>query len=919
MRLLNSPFQRDHVKKDLDRINAVANEWLALTPDEGIVDDTMRFLEAHPADHPHTVFINRFMSEKLGLQPAVSGLFGLGLLHAIHYRSADQQQVVNPITQQEASDVEGLAARLMEPEIKREDVYRATSFVEFLLQEFGPKALIDFGRSIPESGSFDQAAKAATGKSLAMLELAWQASVHPEGGQRRGLSVITWTVRATRPYLTLRLLMLLGMAIQIGYAVMLPIWLQQLFDNGIMAQSASGVELPLTLLVVGLVLTSSAGLLTDYCVAALGPKVMNTLRVKMFEKVQAMSERSLGAYDSGEISSNFTNDLVVLEKAVVWAVPGIVPKALIILGSVVVAFTLQWLMAIAMLVVLGLTIFVPRIISKWAVRTAYARGIEDAKIVRTVREDVNLATIVRDFSLRDFRLARLKKQIADLYKASFIQYFSSGLTGRATNFGVSVAQLLVVGLGGFLAVGGDVSGGTVVAFIGLLLNIGGAATFVGGQLPILIQAAGGLERVETLLKQTEDVKEPKEPVDLETPLQSVTFDHVSFSYTGEKTDLDDVSIDVKTPLRVALVGPSGSGKSTILNLLTRQFDVTEGQILFNGVDIRNIADQRFRSLMAVVTQDTSLFQTTVRENIRMGRLDASDEEVEQAAREADVHDVIMGLSEGYETDVGDMGKKLSGGQRQRIAIARAVLRKPEILVLDEATSALDNASQTEVAKTLDRVTAGKTVFAVTHKLADCETMDLVCVLDGGKLVETGSHTELLAKDGLYAKLWNQGTTVEISDDGREVRPVPGKLRHITMLAEAPIELLEKFASSLEVLLVDSNTILRRQGEVVDRFWLVGRGLVASKARSSGGTDLTIEKLGAGDSIGLGALIDDVVCPTTLETLTPCTLLTIGKQELINLFREGGLLSDHFLDDMRHQVDRELEYIAFRKTQLAVAD
>src|SRR5690606_2213425 len=238
---------------------------------------------------------------------------------------------------------------------------------------------------------------------------------------------------------------------------------------------------------------------------------------------------------------------------------------------------------------------------------------------------------------------------------------------------------------------------------GLLLAFGGSAGAIAALLPPAIQAVGSWQRVTTVLAQPDDIPEAASGASFDAPLERVAFDNVSFSYAGDRLNLKDVSLDTPTPRRVALVGPSGSGKSTVINLLSRNYDALSGGIYLNDTDIRDIGNQSLRSLMAVVNQDTTLFEGSIAYNIRIGRMDASDEEVQRAAKAAEIHSFIVSLPAGYDTNVGEGGKLLSGGQRQRIVIARALLRDPQILLLDEATSALDAEAEAAINSTLAKV------------------------------------------------------------------------------------------------------------------------------------------------------------------------------------------------------------------------
>src|SRR5436189_220734 len=382
--------------------------------------------------------------------------------------------------------------------------------------------------------------------------------------------------------------------------------------------------------------------------------------------------------------------------------------------------------------------------------------------------------VVKVFGLQDSVLASFRQQLAGIARSTVRANFLTLLVGTASSLGVLLVQLVALGAGALLALHGHLTVGALVAFMSLLSSVNkDAYNLTKKVVPSLITATGGLQRIEELLSQRPRIVDARRAQPLPRLATEIRFEDVSFSYNGEQRQLDHISFTILAGETVAFVGPSGAGKSTILSLLARFYDVTTGAVTIDGHDLRRVTQESLRAQIGLVFQDTFLFNATICDNIRMGKLDATDAQIEAAARAAEIHDLIMSLPRGYDTPTGELGAWLSGGQRQRIAIARAILRDPAILILDEATSALDPATETAIIATLKRIARHRTVVAVTHRLAAIHHADRIFVVDSGCVVEDGRHHELLHRGGLYHELWwkqNHGETDGSLQPGRIGEP-----------------------------------------------------------------------------------------------------------------------------------------------------
>lgn len=689
------------------------------------------------------------------------------------------------------------------------------------------------------------------------------------------------------------LLILGGLLIEMAFNAAVPMSFKYLVDSAIVPRNEKVLIAILAGLTVGVVVVSAAGLGCDYLYARFSTGVLNDLRWRLFKHLQRLSLNYFARSPAADILARFSTDLTAFETALELAVVECGLPALELILSAALLFTLNWQLAIIALLAVPICLLGPRLITPRAVKAGYQCKQDQANTSGSVQENITSQPVIKAFGLEKSMLARFAERIAHLALASLKVSFLTSLIERSAGIGTLVLQVVVMAAGAYMAFHDKLSIGSLVAFQALFVNFSYALTGLTQFYPTLLQAGTGMQRIQELLDEKPGVLDLPGARPLPRLAREIRFDGVKFGYTPAQLNLDDVNFTIRAGESVAFVGPSGSGKSTVLTLLTRFYEPDAGAVAFDGQDIRGAPQESLRSQLGIVFQESILFNTTIRENIRVGKADATDAEIEAAARAAEIHDLIVAMAEGYDTPVGERGGRLSGGQRQRIAIARALLRDPRVLVLDEATSALDAATEASINQTLERVAKGRTVVSVTHRLASVVTMDRIFVLDRGRVVEQGKHDELLALGGVYSTLWEKQSGFVIAEGGGRARVEAARLHAIPMLQSLDAEALKALADIFITERCPADRDVFRKGDPGDKFYIVARGKLTVWIHTPDGGQKQIRALEDGDHFGEIALMEDTARTATVRTSTDCIFLTLARDPFLKLLQREPKLREAF--------------------------
>lgn len=484
-------------------------------------------------------------------------------------------------------------------------------------------------------------------------------------------------------------------------------------------------------------------------------KILYDIRKKLYNHLQALSARFYANNQVGQVISRVINDVEQTKDFILTGLMNIWLDCITIIIALSIMFFLDVKLTLAALFIFPFYILTVYVFFGRLRKLTRERSQALAEVQGFLHERVQGISVVKSFAIEDNEAKNFDKKNTNFLTRALKHTRWNAYSFAAINTVTDIGPIIVIGVGAYLAISGSITVGTLAAFVGYLELLFGPLRRLVASFTTLTQSFASMDRVFQLIDEDYDIKNGVGAQPIEIKQGRIDIDHVSFQYNdNEAPILKDINLSIEKGETVAFVGMSGGGKSTLINLIPRFYDVTSGQILIDGHNIKDFLTGSLRNQIGLVQQDNILFSDTVKENILLGRPTATDEEVVEAAKMANAHDFIMNLPQGYDTEVGERGVKLSGGQKQRLSIARIFLNNPPILILDEATSALDLESESIIQEALDVLSKDRTTVIVAHRLSTITHADKIVVIENGHIVETGTHRELIAKQGAYEHLYS---------------------------------------------------------------------------------------------------------------------------------------------------------------------
>lgn len=572
------------------------------------------------------------------------------------------------------------------------------------------------------------------------------------------MGAIQLVFRFAKKYWVALLLTVISMVALVGIQLLIPWLIKELIALVTTKPFVDDIVQQITrLAIIGLIVfvaRAALSFLRSYQAHIAGWGVVADTRKYIYQHIQQLSLRFYEDKQTGQMMSRMVNDTDIFEGLIAHATPDIIVNVLTFVGVATMLLIMNWKLALLSMIPIPLIVVIMRGYSK-IVRPAFRfRQHSLGELNAILNDNISGIREIKSFTREDIEQRRVSTDI-DNYKSSLLRALKlMAIFQPLIQFFSSLGTLVVIYFGGKLAFNETLAVADLVGFFLYLETFYAPVRILSQAWERIQEALASADRVNDLIQEAPDIENELDAIQLKERAQgAIQFNDVSFKYKTGDIVLDQISLDIPAHQIVALVGPTGVGKSTLVSLIPRFYDVFKGSITLDGIDIRKITLESLRQQTSIVLQDVFLFHGTVRDNILFGRADATDEEMIEAARVANAHEFILELTDGYDTLIGERGVKLSGGQKQRVSIARAVLKNAPILILDEATSSVDTETELLIQEALERLMKGRTTIVIAHRLSTVRNANKIIVLEGNTILESGNHTELMAKEGLYHRLY----------------------------------------------------------------------------------------------------------------------------------------------------------------------
>ena len=700
----------------------------------------------------------------------------------------------------------------------------------------------------------------------------------------RPLALMALSLRFLRPYRRQGLLAFLTMVVDTAFTIAFYYGMRVLIDAALQGTDLTALARILAGLAAFFAAATLANLARERLQAEVEVRLANDLRLALFAHFQHQAPDFYVRTPASDLAAQFSGDIAAVRGALARAFPTIIRYGLQLLAVCLLLLALEWRLASVAAFALAVALALAGAVADRAAALGPRYARDDAALLTTIQEAVAGNLVLTVFGLQAASLARIRTRLDRLAPAGIRAGLLSRLIARLLESGVALIQLLVGAVGVLGVAQHALSVGTLAAFLGLLGVLGSSLVRFALVLPDWLSSAGPMRRLAAVRDARRAGEETAGAVDLPRIARAIRFADVGFRYPGEAFTIRHISLTIPAGQSVAFVGRNGSGKSTLLALLLRLWDPAEGAITLDGHDLRAVALPSLQAQRGAVFQETFLFNRSLRENIRLDR-SATEQEIEAAAAAAQIHEAIAGLPAGYDTVAGERGGRLSAGQRQRLALARALLHDPALLVLDDATAALDPAGEAAFEQALRRLAGTRTIVAATHRLAGVVDADRIFVLEQGRLVEQGTHQELLDLGGIYRDLWDKQTGFVIEEAGHQARVTTRRLRRIPLFAAFDEDRLATLAGRFVTARYDAGQVIIQQGEAGDLFYILVHG-AGEVLRTADGTERPVDVLQDGDYFGELALLEDVPRSATVRARSACLLLALTRHHFQDLLRDA---------------------------------